>query len=124
MKPSCSFKNAGLIVSMVAASLLGACAGNPPIPTEEIAVAEAAVQRANTARTRETAPGELQLAISKLDNAKEAVDESEYERAEQLAEQAEVDALVAERYAEAVRASIAAREAQEANRVLLQEINR
>jgi hypothetical protein len=103
---------------------LAACGSSTPAPTEKLAVAEAAVQRANNAMTREHAAGELQIAISKLASAQDAANRREYLRAEQLAEQAEVDAHVAEMRAQAIRASVAARESQDANRALRQEIIR
>jgi biopolymer transport protein ExbB/TolQ len=114
-----------LLKSILALSALVmvSCA-SAPIPVEKLAVAAAAVERANTASTRESAPAELQTAIGKLASAREAVDRRDYERAEQLAEQAILDAQLAELHAQAVRAGVAARETQEAARILRNELNR
>jgi len=114
-----------LLKSILALSALVmvSCA-SAPIPIEKLAVAAAAVERANTASTRESAPAELQTAIGKLASAREAVDRRDYERAEQLAEQTILDAQLAELHAQAVRAGVAARETQEAARILRNELNR
>ncbi|MFH1812852.1 MAG: DUF4398 domain-containing protein [Pseudomonadota bacterium] len=112
-----------LLALALAALLLGACASTPP-PVEKMAVAEAAVERASSAGTRENAPAELQIAIGKLTRARQAVANKDYERAGQLAEQAELDAHVAEAHAQAVRSQRSATESQNAARVLQEEINR
>jgi hypothetical protein len=103
--------------------VLGACAGTPP-PTQQMSLAEAAVQRATTGSTAENAPAELQLAKSKLASARQAETSKDYERAGQLAEQAQIDAQVAELNAQAARSRKAAKESQDAARVLSEEINR
>lgn len=112
-----------LLALALAAMLLGACASTPP-PVEKMAVAEAAVERASSAGTRENAPAELQIAIGKLTRARQAVVNKDYERAGQLAEQAELDAHVAEAHAQSVRSQRSATESQNAARVLQEEINR
>ncbi len=104
-------------------SLLGACASTPRYGAE-LAVAESAVDRANTSSIREHAADELQLANSKLAQARDAYARKDYERARQLAEQAEIDAHVAELTAQSVRSRLAAQESQEAARVLRDEISR
>lgn len=104
-------------------TLLGGCASTPP-PTQKMAVAEATVKHANTNSTNESAAGELQIAIAKLNSAREAMTRKDYARAAQLAEQAELDAQVAELHAQTVRSQKAARESVEAARVLGEEINR
>lgn len=119
-KPKAVLKLA--IVSSVLV-MLGACA-SVPAPTAQMAVAEAAVKRASTVSTAESAPGELQLAKGKLANAQEAMKNKDYARARRLAEQAEVDAQVAELQAQSVRTNKSAAETQDAARVLNEEINR
>jgi len=90
----------------------------------QMAVAEASVQHANTSSTSENANGELQIAISKLDRARKAVIDKDYERAQQLAEQVELDSQVAELHAQSARSRKAAQETQNAANVLRDEINR
>lgn len=111
------------LLSVVFATGLGACAGTPP-PNPQMALAEAAVQRASTDSTAELAPAELQRAKGKWTSAQEAQGRKDYLRASQLAEQAQIDAQVAEMHAQAARSRKAARETQDASRVLNEEINR
>jgi hypothetical protein len=100
------------------AGVLGGCA------SAQMAVAEASVQQANSNSTRENAPAELQIAIDKLASARQAMTRKDYELAGQLAEQAHVDAQVAEMHAQSARSRKAAQESQEAARALSEEANR
>lgn len=102
---------------------LAGCASAPP-PTTQMAVAEAAVLSANTASTSEGAPRELQIAVDKLAGARQAVARKDFERARQLADEAQVDAQLAELHAQSARSRKAAQESQDAARVLSEEINR
>jgi hypothetical protein len=102
---------------------LGGCASTPA-PLEQMAVADAAVKRANNASTVESAPAELAVAVAKLNSARDAQNAKDYERARRLAEQAEVDAQVAEVRAQSVRQRKAAQESQDAARALREEIGR
>ncbi|WOB10712.1 DUF4398 domain-containing protein [Piscinibacter gummiphilus] len=108
---------------LVFATALGACA-SPPRPTQEMAVADAAVRRASTGSTAELAPLELQRAQDKLASAQRADARSDYESAAMLAEQAQIDAQVAQVRAEAARSRLAAQETREAARALREELNR
>jgi predicted component of type VI protein secretion system len=107
---------------LMAAIMLAACSSTQP-PLAAMAVAESAVQRANTADTRTAAPGELQIAIAKLTAAQSAMDRKDYELAYQLALQTQVDAELAQARAQAVTADIAAQESQAAARALRTEVN-
>src|SRR4051812_11701517 len=93
-----------LVLAISSASLLGACASTP-MPKEQMAVAEASVQRASTVSTSDNAAGPLQIAVRKLDAAHAAVAAKNFTQARQLAEQADVDAQVAELHAQSVRTS-------------------
>jgi hypothetical protein len=108
------------------ASLLVVVSGcaNAPAPKEQMAVAEAAVQRATTTSTNETAAGELQLAADKLASARAAMTREEYVLAKQLAEQTQVDAQVAELRAQTARSRKAAVETENAAGALSDEMNR
>jgi hypothetical protein len=103
--------------------MLGGCAGTP-VPKEEMAVAQAALQRADTSSTKENAAGPLQLAIGKMASARQAMVAKDFERAKQLAEEAQVDAQVAELHAQSAVSRKAAQESQEAARVLNDELSR
>ena len=115
--------SAVLVTAFAMALLVSGCA-TAPVPVEQMAVAEAAIQRASTSSTSENAAVELQIATAKLASARQAVISKDYDRAKQLAEQAEVDAQVAELHAQSVRARKAAQESQDAARVLREEIDR
>ena len=102
---------------------LGGCASTPP-PLQEMAVAEAAVQRASTTSTSETAAAELGVAVAKLASARSALAAGNADAARRLANEATLDAQVAEMHAQAARSTRAARESDDAARVLREEINR
>jgi hypothetical protein len=88
---------------------LAACASTP-VPNEKIAVAKAEVQRAEQSGAPEFAPVELAAARDKLLRAEKAAADREAVPANQLAEQAKVDAQVAEATAQQQRAHKAALE--------------
>ncbi|MGN7876754.1 DUF4398 domain-containing protein [Roseateles sp. 22389] len=112
-----------MLTMVVTASLLGACASTPDAPPQ-LAVAEAAVQRANTPTTMADAPLQLRVATDKLAAAHAAVTAGDTRRAQMLSEQAEVDARVAELHADSMRSGKAAKESQDAARALSEEIQR
>lgn len=71
--------------------LLGACA-SVPMPVEQMAVAEAAVQHATTTGTNATNAAEVQAASAKLARARQAMADKQPLLARRLAEQVEVEA--------------------------------
>lgn len=109
-------------VSAVGLTLSG-CASVPE-PKEQMAVAEAAVARASTTSTGESAPAQLREANSKLASARAALAADDREAARRYAEQATLDAQVAELHAQTQRSLKAAQETEDAARVLREEINR
>ena len=111
------------VLAAAGLALLAACAGTPP-PVAQMAVAEAAVKRAGSASTTETAAAELRVATDKLAAARSALLSGDNDRARQLAEQAAIDAQVAELHAQSMRSTKAAQETQDAARVLREEIAR
>lgn len=115
-----------LPLGMIGATLIGAmlagCSG-VPVPKEQLAVSQAAVNEATRSGAPEHAPAELRSAREKLDRARQAVKDHEYERARQFAEQAEVDARLAQAKAGSERARVAADQVQESLEVLRQELN-
>jgi hypothetical protein len=74
---------------------LAACASSP-IPNEKIAVARQSVARAEQSGAPELAPVEMAAARDKLQRAEKSVADRDAEPATMLAEQANVDAQVAE----------------------------
>ena len=112
-----------LMSTACAVLLLGACA-TPPLPMQEMAVADAAVLRANGSRTGQHAPAELAVAVAKLNSARVALAAGNTDQARRLAHEATLDAQVAELRADAVQSAAAARETEEAARALREEIIR
>jgi Domain of unknown function (DUF4398) len=81
-----------------------------PIAAEKIAVAKASVQRAEQSGAPELAPVEMAAAREKLSRAEKAATDHELKPATMLAEQADVDAQVAEATAQQARSHKAAME--------------
>ena len=94
---------------VVAGLGLAACASTP-VPNEKIAVAKAAVQQAEQSGAPELAPVEMAAARDKLARAEKAAADREAQPATQLAEQANVDARLAEATAQQQRSHKAAME--------------
>ena len=115
--------------SMVAASAaiaflaLAGCASTGDLPREEMAVARSAVERA-AGPAGADAPVEVSQAREKLDRANSAVARKDFDVARRLAEQAEVDANLAEAKSHSIRADRALREVREGIRQLREEISR
>jgi hypothetical protein len=99
---------------------LAACAASP-IPNEKIAVAKAQVQRAEQAGAQELAPVELASARDKLQRAEKAAADHDAQPATMLAEQANVDAQLAEATAQENRSHKAATELDASLQALREE---
>src|SRR5690606_14927744 len=99
----CTSRTLFTAMTLGVAVFVAGCASTPP-PTSQLAVAQQAVNSADTARSAEFAPLELRTAREKLLQAEQANLEKDYDRARELAEQAEWDARVAERKAQAEKA--------------------
>jgi uncharacterized protein DUF4398 len=97
----------GAIACAVLTLGLAACA-TTPIPNEKIAVAKASVQHAEESGAPELAPVEMAAARDKLARAEKAAADRNAEPATQLAEQANVDAELAEATARQQRSHKAA----------------
>ncbi|MFJ7797950.1 DUF4398 domain-containing protein [Pseudomonas sp. NPDC096950] len=102
--------------------VLAGCAGNPP--TEQYAVTQSAVNSAVSAGGTEFAAVEMKSAQDKLKQAEIAMHDKKYEEARTLAEQAEWDARVAERKAQAMKAEQAVKDSQKGVQELRQESQR
>jgi hypothetical protein len=115
-----------LTVALGCTLLMTGCASAPP-PTEQIAVSESAVNDAVSAGSTETAPVETKAAHDKLGRAKQllaAKDDKAYVTARSLAEEAEVDAKLAETKARSAKAQGAVNAIQDDIRMLNEEIER
>ena len=109
MSESARSITAGAPVLAALGVVLAACASSP-IPNEKIAVAKAAVQRAEQSGATELAPVELSTARDKLQRAEKAAAGHDAQPATMLAEQANVDAQLAEATAQEHRSHKAATE--------------
>ena len=102
--------------------VLAGCAGNPP--TEQYAVTQSAVNSAVSAGGTEFAAVEMKAAQDKFKQAEIAMHDKKYDQARMLAEQAEWDARVAERKAQAMKAEQSVKDAQKGVQELRQESQR
>lgn len=109
-----------LICSVLA--IAGCSSARPPVAP--IAQAELAVRQAEESKASLHAPSELRVAREKLMGAQQAVAEDEYEDARRLAEQAIVDAQLAQEKAEAIEESQNAHEVRETTDALRREAQR
>ena len=111
------------LTSVGLAALLAACATAPP-SDKQLTSAANAITHASGASAREFAPDQLRAASTKLAQAQAARNAKEYEQADRLAQQAQVDAELAEAMALARKASVAAERTQTANQALREELDR
>lgn len=111
------------IALAVIAAAVAACATSP-VPNEKIAVAKVAVQRAEQSGAPQSAPVELASARDKLARAEKADADHQVNPAIDLADQATIDAQVAEATAQKQRAAKAAAEFDASMLALRQESNR
>ena len=104
---------------------LSGCATVPAPPVEQMAVSRSAVERVSSSpNVADAAPVEMQQARQKLERAQRAMNDKDYALARRMAEEAEVDARVAEARTSSARGERAMKEVQESNRALQEEINR
>jgi hypothetical protein len=102
---------------------LSACASNP-VADAKIAVAKASIQRAEQSGAPQAAPVELATARDKLARAEKANADHDLKPATDLAEQANIDAQVAEATAQQQRSHKAAIEFDTSMQALRQESTR
>jgi hypothetical protein len=102
---------------------LAACASTP-VPNEKVAVAKASVQRAEEAGAPQYAPVELAAAREKLTRAEKDIADRNTQPATDLAEQANIDAQLAEATAQERRSHEAAMQFDASMQALRQEASR
>jgi hypothetical protein len=122
MVPS-TMNAARLALPAALALALVACATTAP-PTAQMAVSEKSVHDAIAADAPRYAPIPLRSAQDKLDAARIAMNEADYDKAERLAEEAQADADLAATQARSVKAQHAAAEVQDSIRALRGELAR
>lgn len=105
-----------------AALTLAGCGSSKQPPTEKLATAESFINTARETEARDFV--ELRRAEDKLSQAKIAMAKEDYEAAAQLAEQALIDARLAEAKAESVAAKQATQDLRDSINTLRREVNR
>ncbi len=109
---------------LVAISLVG-CASKEKVPaTSDVAVSKAAVSDATVSGAAEYAPVEVASAQDKLNRANRALAAKDYTTARELANQAQVDAQLAQSKASSAKAQAAANALQDNIRVMREELDR
>ncbi len=110
-------------ITVAAAIFIVGCA-NIPASKERVAVSKVTIGNAVDEGVHQFAPLQLKSALEKIDAAEQAMADKDYLRARRLAEQAQADAQLATAMAHSAKAQKVARELQENNLVLQQEIER
>ena len=108
---------------VVLAFALGACA-SVPVPETELATARTALEQAQNAGAPQQAPASFALAREKLNRAEAAVQQGDNVHAKRLAEQARLDAQLAQVQARSGASQRAVSELEESMRALREEMNR
>jgi hypothetical protein len=107
--------------TMGIALMTAAACATTPIPNERIAVAKASLQHAEQSGAPELAPVEMSQARDKLSRAEKAAADHDAQPATQLAEQANLDAQLAEATAQEKKSHKAAAEFDASMQALRQE---
>ncbi len=110
--------------SVLAVLFVTGCASRMGPPVAELSTAQSSLSQAESAGARTHAPLELLTARDKLSQAEAAMRSEDNERAKVLAEQAAVDARLAEAKARTARSQRAVTEVQESIETLRGELDR
>lgn len=111
-----------IILSIFTVSMLTACAGVAPM--EKMVKAESYIANARQAEAIVYAPLELRFAEDKYKMAQDAIESKDYDVASQLADEALLDAKLAEVKALSAKAEKEAQEMRESIETLRSELNR
>jgi hypothetical protein len=112
-----------LLPMIVGIALIAACGSTNP-PTQQLTETRMVIEQAEEVGAQEYAPLELREAGIKLQQARDAVEDKEYEKAKRLLEHARVDAELAQVKALSAKSQEAAAELRESIRVLKEELER
>ena len=113
----------GCLVTLFIVVLAG-CAAKAPVPEKQVTLATQSIVQAESSGAVEFAPLELKAARDKLSQAKLAMDREENIVARRFADEAMVDANLAEAKARSAKAQKVVEELKESIRILQQEMNR
>ncbi|MFO7800241.1 DUF4398 domain-containing protein [Rhodohalobacter sp.] len=100
----------------------GACASMNP-PTQQLTETETMIRQADQIGAGDYAPLEIRQARQKLEQARVAYNNEDYEEAARLAEQAKVDAELAQIKTLSGKTQLAVRELRESIRLLEEELS-
>jgi Domain of unknown function (DUF4398) len=103
--------------------VLAACA-TTPVPVAQMALSSAALEQAVAAGASEHAPADLRSARDRLDRARLALQADDRPLALSLAQEAQVDAQLAEARSHAAKATLASKSVKDGNRILKEEMGR
>lgn len=104
--------------------VLAGCADKVPPPTQQITLATQSIAQAESSGAFEFAPVELKSARDKLSQAKLAMEKEENDKARRLADEAMIDANLAEAKARSAKSQKVVEEMKESIRILRQEMDR
>ncbi|MFU8859023.1 MAG: DUF4398 domain-containing protein [Cyclonatronaceae bacterium] len=112
-----------ILPMIVGIGLIAACGSTNP-PTQQLTETRMVIEQAEQVGAQEYAPLELRDAGIKLQQARDAVEEKEYEKAIRLLDHARIDAEVAQVKALSAKSQKASEELRESIRVLREELER
>lgn len=104
--------------------LLVSCASKGVAPVEKISTAEKSIDVARESNATISAPLELKLAEDKLNEAKAAINEEEFEKAHRLVDEALINANLAEAKSRSEKAKKLSQEMRDSIDTLRREIER
>lgn len=117
-------KNSGKMILLLAVFGLAACGTKYPPPDSQVTMATSAIGQAESMGAYESAPVELKAARDKLSQARQAMQAEDNLTAQRLAEQAMVDASLAQAKARTAKSQKAVEELKEGIRILQEEVDR
>lgn len=116
-------KRLARLCSILSSLTLFGCS-SVPAPTEQLAVSRTALDDARSAGAAEYAARDFNDARNKLEQANAAMRQEDYVRARRLAEEAELDARLAQQKSQTAKSQAAVDEIQSSIRALRQELQR
>ena len=108
-------------IALAVAALVTGCASSTPPPREELATAELAVRQVQVSAASQYAPENVRQAQNKLEAAQNAMQQEDYVQARRMAEQALVDAQLADVRVDAARSGEVLAQSQESIEALERE---
>ena len=117
------FRYLKMLPMIVGIGVISACGSTNP-PTQQITETRMVIEQAEQEGAQEYAPLEIRNAKIKLQQAREAVEAKDHEKATRLLEHARVDAELAQTKAVSAKSQKAAAELKEGIRVLKEELER